>query len=68
MAKAKSATRKKTGRPATGRDSVKTVRMSSELAERIDQWAERNGIDSYSEALRHLLELGRRSPKRKASK
>jgi hypothetical protein len=68
MAKAKSVTPKKTGRPATGHDPVKTIRMSSDLVERIDQWAKRNGKDSHSEAMRHLLELGLRAPKRKARK
>jgi hypothetical protein len=60
MAKAKSVTRKKPGRPATGHDPVKTLRMTADLAERIDRWAKRNGKDSHSEAMRHLLELGRR--------
>jgi hypothetical protein len=37
--------------------------MTADLAERIDQWAKRNG-----KAMRHLLEPGLRAPKRKASK
>lgn len=62
MAKAKSETRKKTGRPATARHPVKTLRMPADLVARIDQWAKRNGKDSHSEAMRHLLELGLRTP------
>jgi metal-responsive CopG/Arc/MetJ family transcriptional regulator len=42
--------------------------MTADLAERIDRWAKSNGKDSHSEAMRHLLELGLRAPKRKASK
>jgi Ribbon-helix-helix protein, copG family len=42
--------------------------MPADLAARIDQWAKRNGEDSFSEAMRHLLELGLRAPKGKASK
>jgi hypothetical protein len=68
MAKSKSVTRKKIGRPATGTDAVTTLRMPADLAARIDQWAKRNGEDSFSEAMRHLLELGLRAPKGKASK
>ncbi len=64
MATAKSVTKKK-GRPATARHPVKTLRMPADLAARIDQWAKRNGKDSHSEAMRHLLELGLRTPKRK---
>jgi hypothetical protein len=67
MAKANSVIRKKIGRPATGKDPVKTLRMPADLAERIEQWAKRNGEDSYSEAMRHLLELGLRAPKRKSA-
>jgi Arc/MetJ-type ribon-helix-helix transcriptional regulator len=62
MAKTKSAIRKKTGRPATWGDPVKTLRMPPDLAERIDRWAKRNGKDSHSEAMRHLLELGLKAP------
>jgi Ribbon-helix-helix protein, copG family len=68
MSKAKSVTRKKTGRPVTARHPVKTLRMPADLVARIDQWAKRNGKDSHSEAMRHLLELGLRGPKRKSSK
>jgi hypothetical protein len=67
MAKAKSVTRKKTGRPATGKDPMKTVRMPADLAARIDRWAKANGKDSHSEAMRHLLEIGLSAPKRKGA-
>jgi hypothetical protein len=65
MAKAKPGTRKKKGRPAAARHPVKTLRMPADLVERIDRWAKRNGEDSHSEAMRHLLELGPRVPTRK---
>jgi metal-responsive CopG/Arc/MetJ family transcriptional regulator len=38
--------------------------MPPDLMERIDRWVERNGEDSRSEAMRHLLELGLKAPKR----
>jgi Arc/MetJ-type ribon-helix-helix transcriptional regulator len=62
MAKSKSAILKTTGRPAKWGNPVKTVRMSPDLSERIDRWAKRNGKDSHSEAMRHLLELGLKAP------
>ena len=65
MAKSKSVTRKTRGRPATGERPVKTVRLSPDLAQRIDAWAKANGKDSHSEAMRHLLELGLSAPKAK---
>jgi Arc/MetJ-type ribon-helix-helix transcriptional regulator len=65
---AKSVMRKKTGRPAKGESPVKTVRLPPDLAERIDRWAEAMGKESYSEAMRHLLELGLSAPKRKSNK
>jgi len=67
MAKAKSVTRKKKGRPAAAWHPVKTLRMPADLVARIDLWAKRNGTDSHSEAMRHLLELGLRAPKRKSA-
>ena len=41
---------------------MKTFRMRADLVTRIDRWAKRNGKDSHSEAMRHLLELGLRAP------
>jgi hypothetical protein len=68
MAKSKSVIRKKTARPATRGDPVKTLRLPPDLTERIDRWAKANGKDSHSEAMRHLLEHGLSAPKRKSSK
>ena len=62
---AKSVVRKKTGRSTNGKAPVKTVRLP-DLAERIDRWAKAMGKESHSEAMRHLLELGLKAPKRKA--
>jgi metal-responsive CopG/Arc/MetJ family transcriptional regulator len=67
MAKGESVTRKKAARPAAGYAPVKSLRLPTELAERIDRWAKANGKDSHSEAMRHLLEIGLRAPRRKAS-
>jgi Ribbon-helix-helix protein, copG family len=54
--------RKKTRRPARAEASVKSLLLPADLAERIDRWAKRNGKDSHSEAMRHLLELGLKAP------
>ena len=64
MAKSIPVTRKKRGRPPTGQDPVKTVRLPPDLDQRISEWAKANGKDSHSEAMRHLLELGLSVPKR----
>ena len=45
---------------------VKSLRLPADLAERIDRWAKAMGKDSHSEAMRHLLEIGLRAPKRKS--
>jgi metal-responsive CopG/Arc/MetJ family transcriptional regulator len=69
MAKSNSVVRKKgRGRPATGQDPVTAIRLSPDLTARIDAFVKANGIDSRSEAMRHLLELGLQAPKRKTSK
>jgi metal-responsive CopG/Arc/MetJ family transcriptional regulator len=59
---AKSVTRKKARRPGRAEASVKSLLLPADLAERIDRWAKRNGKDSHSEAMRHLLELGLKAP------
>ena len=41
---------------------VKTLRMTPDLALRIDAWARANGKDSHSEAMRHLLEIALSAP------
>jgi hypothetical protein len=64
---AKSVARRKTGRPAKADASVKSLLLPADLAERIDRWAQRNGKDSHSVAVQHLLELGLKAPIPKAA-
>jgi hypothetical protein len=45
------------GRPATGQDPVRAVRLSDELMAMVDVWAKAQGV-GRSEAMRRLLELG----------
>jgi predicted DNA-binding protein len=45
------------GRPATGRDPVRTVRLPDELLAMVDQWASEKGT-TRSEAIRMLIERG----------
>jgi metal-responsive CopG/Arc/MetJ family transcriptional regulator len=67
MVKPRTVIRKKRGRPATGQDPQVALRMPPDLMERIDRWVERNGENSRSEAMRHLLELGLKVPKKRKS-
>jgi hypothetical protein len=47
------------GRPATGRDPVTAIRLSSELRHTVDRWAEKqDDKPGRSEAIRRLVELG----------
>jgi hypothetical protein len=47
------------GRPATGRDPVTAIRLSSELRQTVDKWAEKqDDTPGRSEAIRRLVELG----------
>jgi len=47
------------GRPATGHDPARSVRLSDEIIERIEKWgAEQDDKPERSEAIRRLLELG----------
>jgi hypothetical protein len=47
------------GRPASGRDPVTAIRLSSELRETVDKWAEKqDDKPGRSEAIRRLVELG----------
>ena len=47
------------GRPATGRDPVTAIRLSEELRETVDKWANRQDDQpTRSEAIRRLVELG----------
>jgi hypothetical protein len=47
------------GRPATGRDPVTAIRLSQELRETVDEWADRQDDQpGRSEAIRRLVEIG----------
>jgi hypothetical protein len=48
------------GRPATGKDPVRTMRLSDEFIAAVDVWAEAHDI-GRSEAIRRLVELGLKS-------
>jgi hypothetical protein len=60
MAKSNKVVRKKgRGRPATGRDPVTAIRLSQELRETVDEWADRQDDQpGRSEAIRRLVEIG----------
>jgi hypothetical protein len=45
------------GRPATGRDPVRAIRLSDEFIAKVERWAESNNV-GRSEAIRRLVELG----------
>ena len=64
----KKTTKKKRGRPATGRDPVTAIRLPEDLRVRVEAWAARLGdTPSRSEAIRRLVEIGLasvRTPKR----
>jgi len=59
---------KKRGRPATGNDPVTAIRLSPELRQAVDAWAEKNGAESRSEAIRRLVEQALAAPKAKGRK
>jgi hypothetical protein len=49
----------KGGRPATGRDPVRTMRLSDEFITKVDSWAEKQDDQlGRTEAIRRLVELG----------
>jgi len=53
---------KRKGRPPTGKDPVRTFRLSDDFIESIDTWAARQpDKPSRSEAIRRLVELGLRA-------
>jgi hypothetical protein len=55
--------KKKMGRPATGRDPIRTFRLSDEKVAEIDAWAARQpDKPSRSKALRRLIDLGMKVP------
>jgi hypothetical protein len=66
MRKSITVTPKKRGRPATGRDPFLTARVPQDVIDAIEAWAAASEI-SRSEAVRRLLELGMRAPKRKSA-
>src|SRR5690242_5091835 len=50
---------KKGGRPATGRDPVRTMRLSDKFIASVDAWAaDQPDLPARSEAIRRLVELG----------
>ena len=69
MGKSIKVNQNKRGRPATGRNPVSAVRLPLPLAADIDAWAARSSVDSRSDAIRKLVEIGLASTrsKRKAS-
>jgi Arc/MetJ-type ribon-helix-helix transcriptional regulator len=51
--------KKKRGRPATGRDPVTAIRLPEDLRVRVEAWAAKLGdTPSRSEAIRRLVEMG----------
>jgi hypothetical protein len=62
--------KKRRGRPATGRDPVTAIRLSSDLREKVDAWAaKQKDAPRRSEAIRRLVEHGltARVPPRRSS-
>ena len=54
--------KKKTGRPATGRDPMIGLRLAPEARAAVEAWAKRQpDRPSFSEAVRRLIELGLRA-------
>ena len=52
-------TKKKRGRPATGRDPVTAIRLPEGLRVRVEAWAAKlDDTPSRSEAIRRLVEIG----------
>lgn len=50
---------KRPGRPATGKDPVRTFRLSDEFMGKVDAWAARqDDAPGRSEAIRRLVEIG----------
>jgi hypothetical protein len=43
------------GRPATGKDPLVALRLSTERIKQIDAWAKREGVASRAEAIRRLV-------------
>jgi hypothetical protein len=50
--------KKRRGRPATGRDPVTAIRLSTELRQNVDIWAaKQRDLPGRSEAIRRLVEI-----------
>jgi hypothetical protein len=63
--------KRKPGRPATGNDPVRAIRLSDEFLAKVDRWASKQDDEpGRSEAIRRLVELGLtvRTPARPVSK
>jgi hypothetical protein len=58
MAKSGAASKKRRGRPTTGRDPATALRLSVDLRRRVDAWAaQQQGAPGRSEAIRRLVEM-----------
>ena len=56
--------RNKGGRPPSGRDPVRTMRLSDDFIDKIDHWAsQQEDQPGRSEAVRRLVELGLKTKK-----
>jgi hypothetical protein len=52
------------GRPATGRDPTRTMRLSDEFMASVDAWAaQQDDAPTRSEAIRRLVEIGLKAKK-----
>ena len=50
---------KRRGRPATGKDPARTIRLSDEFIAKVDAWAgQQHDAPGRSEAIRRLIEIG----------
>jgi len=62
------AARTKKGGRTTGHDAVATIRLSSELRERVDAWAaKQSDKPAWPEAILRLVELGLQTTRRRRS-
>jgi hypothetical protein len=52
------------GRPATGKDPVRTMRLSDDFITKVDGWAfQQDDSPGRSEAIRRLVEIGLKAKK-----
>jgi len=60
--KSRGGSRPGAGRPATGKDPVRAIRLSDEFLAAIDAWAaKQEDAPGRSEAIRRLVEIGLRA-------